>query len=120
MQELIKVRGHQVAPAELEALLLTHPSIQDAAVIGVLINSEEHPVAYVVPQPGHQIDTDEIVEFIKQRASRFKWITGGVIILGAIPRNASGKILRRILREMGAEKEKSAAAGTELALRAKL
>lgn len=118
MQELIKIRGHQVAPAEVEALLIQHPSIQDAAVIGVLINGEEHPRAYVVPQLGHLIDTDEVVEFVKQRASRFKWITGGVMILGAIPRNASGKILRRVLREMEVEKEKSV--GNELGLRAKL
>ncbi|MCJ1428826.1 hypothetical protein MMC29_006737 [Sticta canariensis] len=117
-KELIKIRGHQVAPAELEALLLRHPSIQDAAVIGVLINSEEHPRAYIVPQLGDLIDTDEVLEFVKQRASRFKWITGGVIILGAIPRNMSGKILRRVLREMEAEKKNSV--GIEHALRPKL
>ncbi|OQV06756.1 hypothetical protein CLAIMM_11283 [Cladophialophora immunda] len=99
-KELIKVRGAQVAPAELEALLLEHPQILDAAVIGIKTASEdEDPRAYVVPRKDGAITEQEVVDFVASKVSKFKRLTGGVIFLPSIPKNQSGKILRRELRD---------------------
>ncbi|PUU77830.1 hypothetical protein B9Z19DRAFT_1026498 [Tuber borchii] len=98
-KELIKVKGNQVAPAELEGILLEHPSILDAAVIGVPHAEDERPRAYIVAKPGTTVTADEIREWVKKRAIRYKWITGGVALIHAIPRNLSGKILRKELRD---------------------
>ncbi|KAI9845170.1 MAG: hypothetical protein M1837_005055 [Sclerophora amabilis] len=99
IKEMIKVKGNQVAPAELEAILLEHPSVADAAVIGVQRNDEEHPRAYIVTKQGTRTTAEEIVQFMEKRASRTKRITGGVVFIQSIPRNPSGKILRKYLRE---------------------
>ncbi|KAJ6167556.1 hypothetical protein N7497_000399 [Penicillium chrysogenum] len=99
MKELIKVKGNQVAPAELEALLLEHPAISDVAVIGVVINNDERPRAYVVLRPGQSATANEIAHYLDNKVSAFKRITGGVVFLEAIPKNPSGKILRMKLRE---------------------
>ncbi|KAL4925699.1 acyl--CoA ligase [Aspergillus undulatus] len=113
-KELIKVRGFQVAPPELEAVLLAHPGIVDAAVIGVKGGSmdgdggeTELPRAYVVrrPEAGVRLGEEEVREFLEARLARFKALTGGVRFVEAIPKNASGKILKRVLREE-AEKER--------------
>lgn len=101
-QELIKYKGMQVAPAELEALLLTHPKILDAAVIGVEIPGTEAPRAYVVT--GGDISEQEIKDFVKKHASSHKQLRGGVVFMDAIPKSPSGKILRKDLREL-AKKE---------------
>ncbi|OQE40883.1 hypothetical protein PENCOP_c005G08809 [Penicillium coprophilum] len=106
MKELIKVKGNQVAPAELEALLLEHPAISDVAVIGVISNNDERPRAYVVLTPGQSATAKEIVHFIDDKVSAFKRITGGVVFLDAIPKNPSGKILRAKLREQAKEELK--------------
>ncbi|CAG8933613.1 unnamed protein product [Penicillium salamii] len=103
-KELIKVRGFQVAPPELEAVLLSHPQIVDAAVIGVTFpNSDtEFPRAYVVRRPGDsgsKLTEDAIQGLILTRLARYKALTGGVKFVGAISRNPSGKILKRVLRE---------------------
>ncbi|KIW95889.1 uncharacterized protein Z519_02954 [Cladophialophora bantiana CBS 173.52] len=98
-KELIKVRGAQVAPAELEALLLEHPQILDAAVIGLSPSDDEDPRAYVVPRHAGAITEEEIVEFVASKVSKIKRLTGGVGFLSSIPKNPSGKILRRELRE---------------------
>ncbi|KAJ5224831.1 uncharacterized protein N7469_008334 [Penicillium citrinum] len=99
LKELIKVKGNQVAPAELEALLLEHPAIADVAVIGAFINDEERPRAYIVLKPGHTLTADEVVHFMDGKVAAVKRITGGVVFLEAIPKNPSGKILRKTLRE---------------------
>ncbi|KAJ5752848.1 hypothetical protein N7520_009765 [Penicillium odoratum] len=99
MKELIKVKGNQVAPAELEALLLEHPAIADVAVIGVTIDHDERPRAYVVLNPGQSASSEDIVRFMDGKVSATKRITGGVVFLEAIPKNPSGKILRTVLRE---------------------
>ncbi|CAB4392602.1 acetyl-CoA synthetase-like protein [Rhizophagus irregularis] len=103
-KELIKYKGFQVPPAELESILLTHTSIADAAVIGVY--SEEHateyPTAYVKLQPNvPQSDQlkKEIEDFIAQKVANYKRLRGGVLFIDQIPKSTSGKILRRSLRD---------------------
>ncbi|KAF2725858.1 putative 4-coumarate-CoA ligase [Polychaeton citri CBS 116435] len=99
-KELIKVKGNQVAPAELEALLLDHPAVQDAAVVGVTIRGEEVPRAYVVLTPDAVQTTraEDIAGWLSTRVARHKRLAGGVRLVDAIQKNASGKILRRELR----------------------
>ncbi|KEF56374.1 uncharacterized protein A1O9_07955 [Exophiala aquamarina CBS 119918] len=114
IKELIKVRGAQVAPAELEALLLEHPQIVDAAVIGVKTpTDDENPRAYVVPaplKPGMtSLREDDVVEFVNTRVSKVKHLTGGCVFTDAIPKNPSGKILRRQLRDQAAKEGESTA-----------
>ncbi len=97
LKELIKYKGFQVAPAELEALLLSHPNIADAAVIGVRDEEgEEVPKAFVVlkePMP-----PEEIMEFVAARVAPHKKIRR-VEVVDQIPKSPTGKILRRILRD---------------------
>ncbi|KAJ6145775.1 hypothetical protein N7470_009670 [Penicillium chermesinum] len=99
LKELIKVKGNQVAPAELEALLLEHPAVADVAVIGVSVDNDERPRAYVVLSTGQTASAEEITAFLNGKVSSTKRITGGVVFLDAIPKNPSGKILRKVLRE---------------------
>jgi acyl-CoA synthetase (AMP-forming)/AMP-acid ligase II len=104
LKELIKYKGFQVAPAELEALLITHPDVQDVAVIGVPDEEcGELPKAYVVPA-GESLDADELMEWCGGKVSPQKKIRL-VETIDAIPKSASGKILRRELKE----REKSSA-----------
>eukprot|EP00842_Homolaphlyctis_polyrhiza_P005642 jgi/Hompol1/6079/HPOL_002211-RA len=105
LKELIKFSGLQVPPAELEAKLLAYPKIADAAVIGIPDEATgEVPIAYVVLHPGQTATEDEIKEFIKARVAPHKQLRGGVIFTDSIPKAASGKILRRILRTKDAER----------------
>lgn len=103
-KELIKVKGNQVAPAELEALLLEHPAIADVAVIGQQTeDGDEAPRAFVVRQPDAQsqkVTKEEVADFVKDKVVRYKRLTGGIDWIDAIPKNPSGKILRRQLRDM--------------------
>jgi 4-coumarate--CoA ligase len=87
MKELIKVKGNQVAPAELEALLLEHPKLADACVVGVIIEGEEVPRAYVQVKSGCDCDELEIQNWIEPRVSRFKRLTGGVAFVDVVPKN---------------------------------
>jgi acyl-CoA synthetase (AMP-forming)/AMP-acid ligase II len=98
LKELIKYKGFQVAPAELEALLITHPEVQDVAVIGVPDEEcGELPKAYVVPS-GDSVDADALMEWCGERVSPQKKVRL-VETIEAIPKSASGKILRRELKE---------------------
>ncbi|CAI4215133.1 unnamed protein product [Parascedosporium putredinis] len=99
LKELIKVKGRQVAPAELEALLLEHPAVADVAVIGVDIEGEERPRAYIVPKEGLNPSGGEIASWVETRVAPYKRLTGGVIFTDIIPKNPSGKILRKLLRD---------------------
>ncbi|MFI9806487.1 4-coumarate--CoA ligase family protein [Streptomyces sp. NPDC052301] len=101
VKELIKYKGFQVAPAELEALLLTHPGIADAAVIGTRDDDgNEIPHAFVVPRPtgADDLTENEIMLYVAERVAPYKRIRH-VTFLDTVPRAASGKILRRELRE---------------------
>ena len=99
LKELIKYKGFQVPPAELEALLLTHPAVADAAVIGVPDDEAgEIPVGFVALKPGHQATADDIKSFVAERVATYKRLQT-VTFVEAIPKSASGKILRRLLRD---------------------
>ncbi|KAJ2469492.1 hypothetical protein GGI02_003379 [Coemansia sp. RSA 2322] len=106
-KELIKVMGFQVAPAELEGLLMEHPAVLDAAVIGVVDKARESevPKAFVVVRPGvSQVGLSEAIKgWISGRVAHYKALRGGVEIVAAIPKSASGKILRRVLRSQSSK-----------------
>ena len=110
IKELIKYKGFQVAPAELEGILLAHPSINDVAVIGVYDKEEatELPRAYVVPKEGLGRTEEEkkaIVDWLGKRVAGHKRLRGGVKWMDEIPKSASGKILRRVLKVKAQEEE---------------
>ncbi|KAJ2561674.1 hypothetical protein GGH12_003815 [Coemansia sp. RSA 1822] len=102
-KELIKYKGFQVAPAELEGLLLDHPAVLDAAVIPVFdhIHETEVPKAFIVVNPLLVSPTlaQEINDWLTKRVASYKVLRGGVEIVDTIPKSASGKILRRILKD---------------------
>ena len=98
-KELIKYKGFQVPPAELEGLLVEHPDVSDAAVIGKEDEeSGEIPKAFVVRSAGSEISSEEVMAFVAARVSTFKQVRE-VEFVDSIPKNPSGKILRRLLRE---------------------
>ncbi|KAJ6593925.1 4-coumarate-CoA ligase [Mycena capillaripes] len=100
-KELIKYKGLQVAPAELEAVLISHPHILDAGVIGIFDEEAqtEVPRAYVVADQT-VISAKAIQDFVKSRLASHKQLRGGVVFVPAIPKSPAGKILRKDLRVM--------------------
>jgi len=101
LKELIKYNGYQVPPAELEAVLLAHPAIADAAVIGVDDeNGQELPKAFVVREPGSahaELDGKTVMDFVAERVAPHKKVRA-VEFVEAIPKSSAGKVLRRELR----------------------
>lgn len=111
VKELIKYKGFQVPPAELEGYLIGHPDIDDVAVIGIQDHSQatEVPRAYVVPKKGVEGSKEkerEIVEWLSKKVASHKKLRGGVRFVDEVPKSASGKILRRVLKVQAAEEEK--------------
>ncbi|MFF8592485.1 4-coumarate--CoA ligase family protein [Streptomyces sp. NPDC015220] len=100
VKELIKYKGYQMAPAELEALLLTHPGIIDAAVVGVQgDDGDEVPHAYLVRRPAAgDLSARDVMGYVAERVAPYKRVRR-VTFIDTVPRAASGKILRRELRE---------------------
>lgn len=99
LKELIKVKGFQVAPTELEEILRSYPDISDAAVIGVPHKTYgEVPRAYVVEKGKAKLNTEKLNEFMSQKVSEFKQLEGGVVVVRSLPKTASGKILRKDLK----------------------
>jgi long-chain acyl-CoA synthetase len=100
-KDLVIVSGFNVYPAEVEEVLLAHPDVADAVVVG-----EPHPrtgetvVAFVVPEPGHDIDRRDLMRFAQQRVARYKLPTR-VDVVDEVPRTFGGKVARRVLAERG-------------------
>ncbi|KAF8158557.1 hypothetical protein B0H34DRAFT_797926 [Crassisporium funariophilum] len=109
LKEILKVKGFQVSPAELEGCLLTHPDVLDACVVGVPDEySGELPAAFVVltasaaermAREAKSATRVSISKHIEARKVSYKHLTGGIYFIDSIPKNGSGKILRRVLRE---------------------
>ncbi|KAI0704341.1 AMP binding protein [Cytidiella melzeri] len=111
-KELIKYKGFQVAPAELEAVLFTHPQIADAGVIGVYSEKDFSEVprrAYIVPkdiallqnsQSNKEHFIEGIHEWLKSKLAPYKLLRGGIAVVDSIPKSPSGKILRKDLRAL--------------------
>lgn len=112
MKELIKYKGFQVAPAELEGKLMDHPNVNDVCVISVQDEEQqtEIPRAYVVAsEKGKDGDeqAEEIVEWLNAKVANHKKLRGGVKFIEEIPKSASGKILRRVLKDKVKQEEGS-------------
>uniref|UniRef100_A0A914HGS2 4-coumarate--CoA ligase n=1 Tax=Globodera rostochiensis TaxID=31243 RepID=A0A914HGS2_GLORO len=106
LKELIKVKGFQVAPAELEDLLLSHAGVKDCAVVGVLDElAGEVPKAFVVKAVEKLTET-ELKQFVGEKVASYKQLST-VEFVDEIPKSASGKILRRLLREKSAKRNSS-------------
>jgi 4-coumarate--CoA ligase len=123
-KELIKYKGFQVAPAELEALLIQLPEVGDCAVVGIYSPTfeTEVPRAYVVPagQTASSMtaqDSESIAQWLAQRVAPYKKLRGGVKFVDSIPKTASGKILRRQLKSQARQEDEATQPGQ---LRARL
>ncbi|KAJ7717822.1 AMP binding protein [Mycena maculata] len=126
-KELIKYKGFQVPPAELENVLLTHPDIADVAVIGLesIKEATELPRAYIVHANPDKVKTakaqlefaQSVVKWIETKVARHKFLRGGVGIIDVVPKSAAGKILRRELRELSKQQAERGELGTEVKAR---
>ncbi|KAF8998854.1 acyl-CoA synthetase [Cyathus striatus] len=109
-KEMIKYKGYQVAPAELEALLLENPEVADVGVIGIKdeYSGDELPRAYVAPVEQvilkHPLEKNSfekrVQKWVEGQVSHYKYLRGGVVAIESIPKSATGKILRKDLREL--------------------
>ncbi|RDW77729.1 hypothetical protein BP6252_05782 [Coleophoma cylindrospora] len=111
VKELIKYKGFQVAPAELEGILASNKFVDDAAVIGIMDESlaTEVPVAFLVPKQGvprTDKNKKKVVEWLNGKVASHKKLRGGVRWIDEIPKSASGKILRRVLKDVLIEEGK--------------
>lgn len=106
IKEMIKVKGLQVPPAELEDLLLGHAKVEDCAVLGIPDDyAGERPKAYIVLKKGIQPDPEvgrELLKFVKDRKVRYKWLSE-VEFTDEVPKSPTGKLLRRILKARNKE-----------------
>lgn len=97
---VISISSFQVPPAELEALLISHPDIEDAAVIGVPdVEAGELPMAFVVRKANATLTEKDVHVFVDENVAAYKKLRGGVEFIDEIPKSLSGKILRRELKD---------------------
>lgn len=109
VKELIKYKGFQAAPAELEAKMMQCGEVGDVAVIGVMDEQRgtEVPRAYVVPATKGDAQVEDygekeaqsIIKWVEERVANHKRLRGGVVFVKEVPKSASGKILRRVLKD---------------------
>lgn len=108
LKELIKYKGNQVAPAAVESVILQHNAVAECGVVGAPDEAAgELPTAFVVLKPGASLTEAELIQFTNAKLSPSSRLHGGVIMVKEIPKNPSGKILRRSLKEKLLERKKS-------------
>lgn len=83
----------------MEAVLLEHQDVADAAVAGMTIHNEELPSAYIVLQDDAQVTAEGLQDFVAQRVAKHKRLTGGIKFVQGVPKFASGKIVRKVIKE---------------------
>ncbi|CAH0400232.1 unnamed protein product [Chilo suppressalis] len=106
-KELIKVKGNQVSPTEIESIIMEMPEVADVAVVGMPDHlAGELPKAFVVLKPRGQLTEKQVYDFVAQKLTKYKHLEGGVAFLDAIPRNAAGKIMRNELKVLGKNRKK--------------
>ncbi|XP_045536849.1 probable 4-coumarate--CoA ligase 1 isoform X1 [Papilio machaon] len=104
-KELIKVKGNQVSPTEIESVIMEQPEVADVAVVGIPdALAGEVPKAFVVLKANHKLTEKQIYDVVAQKLTKYKHLEGGVAFLHSIPRNAAGKILRNELKVLGSKK----------------
>jgi len=99
--DMLKVAGEWVSPAEVEGVLAEHPDVLEAAVVGEPVDALTRPVAFVVALPGRTIDEVELVEFCRARLAGFKR-PRRVVLVDELPKTVTGKIQRALVRELAA------------------
>ncbi|KAK7082278.1 hypothetical protein SK128_003408 [Halocaridina rubra] len=100
IKDLIKVKGYQVSPTELEKIIMKYNDVSDVAVAGVPHgNLGEAPRAWIVPVEGATIDIVSLMKYVADQVVQYKQLAGGVELVNSIPRNHIGKILRRQLQQ---------------------
>ena len=100
-QELIKYKGFQVPPAELEAVIASMSSVKDVVVIPVLDDEAgEIPRAYVVKLDDCSVTEQDVLDFVHTRVAAYKRLRGGVVFVASVPKSATGKLLRRVQIEL--------------------
>ena len=119
VKELIKYKGFQVPPAELEGLLLSNPKVDDVAVIGITDEQQhtEIPLAFIVPAKGVARSREvekEIVDWLNAKVANHKKLRGGIRFIDEVPKSPSGKILRRILKQRLVDEAKKATVKSKL------
>ncbi|KAI4458650.1 long-chain-fatty-acid--coa ligase [Holotrichia oblita] len=101
LTELIKYRGYQVPPGQLESILLRHPAVRECGVVGMPDEEfGELPMAFVVKQSGVHITERELIDYVAANVTNEKQLRGGVRFIEHMPKNATGKMLRRVLKVM--------------------
>lgn len=100
-QELIKVNALQVAPAELEAVLLEFDPIADAAAVGITLDGQEWPRAYITLKDEYKGKTtpEDIHRHMKTKVAKHKQLVGGIVFIDEVPKLQSGKIMRKVVKE---------------------
>lgn len=100
-QELIKVNALQVAPAELEAVLLEFDAVTDAAAVGITLDGQEWPRAYITLKDEHKgkVTENDIHAFMKEKVAKHKQLVGGIQFVDEVPKLQSGKIKRALVKE---------------------
>ncbi|KZZ91673.1 4-coumarate-CoA ligase 1 [Beauveria brongniartii RCEF 3172] len=92
IKDLIKRHGTYISPSELEGVILEHPHVSDAAVVGIPVDEDEGPVALVVPKYDANLVPDEIVDFVNKNVPSYKRLVGGAVLVRSIPRNSADSL----------------------------